>query len=47
MLGHDQQSRFHEFDTGDSEHMKKYRPGPTWLPGKVLEVIGSSVYTVL
>ena len=45
--GHDKRSRFREFNIGDSVYAKNYGSGPGWLPGKVVEVVGAVLFTVL
>ena len=43
---HDQKAKLRVFKTGDQVHVKNHRPGPQWLPGKILETTGPLSFRV-
>jgi hypothetical protein len=43
---HDRRSRAREFIVGDRVLARNYRPGPDWIPGTIVEVLGPVTYTV-
>ena len=43
---HDMHARYREFKVGDSVYAKNYRDGPQWLPGEVIQLHGSVMYTI-
>ena len=45
-LGHDVHSRPRDYQVGDKVYARNYGPGPLWLPGAVLEVRGSVLYSI-
>ena len=45
--GHDSHAKFREFKVGDSVYAKNYGSQVVWLPGKVTEIHGSALYTIL
>ena len=46
-LQHDVCAKFRDFQVGNLVYVINYSHGPTWLPGKVVEKHGSTLYTVL
>ena len=46
-LSHDSRARYRNFVIGDLVFVKNYRSGDTWLPGKVVKILGSTMYAVL
>ena len=43
---HDRRSRLREFIVGDRVLVRNHRPGPDWIPGTIIEVLGPVTYTV-
>lgn len=46
-LSHDSRVRYRNFVLGDLVYVKNYRSGDTWLPGKIVKTLGSTMYAVL
>ena len=43
---HDRRSRSREFIVGDRVLVRNHRPGPDWIPGTIIEVLGPVTYIV-
>ena len=43
---HDRRSRSREFSVGDRVLVRNLRPGPDWIPGNIVEVLGPVTYIV-
>ena len=46
MVSHDQHSRNREFMIGERVMVRNLRPGPTWIPGTIIERSGPLSYVV-
>ena len=43
---HDRRSRAREFIVGDRVLARNHRPGPDWIPGTIVDVLGPVTYVV-